>query len=283
MRGGVAITAAFVAIGCSIGALEGFSGGDGAPDASALDGTPAGDVGPTNDATPTNDGATNDAGTDGAIDAAAALDCDAGGYLICSTFDQGAVALGWGGTKLESGGTVGTSNDHRSAPYSMRTQLPAMTADANQYAGLYALWSGVRALRIAFDLKIATPQWGTSDEAVALLHVLYPSSTNETYLFRAPAETTLSIEQNDVTTRYQQVQALPYDKWLRVTLEVVPTAPKGSIRLLYDGLVVYENANVGFGTPSVPETYVDLGLARFTPPSPALDVLYDNVTIEQIP
>ena len=83
---------------------------------------------------------------------------------------------------------------------------------------------------------------------------------------------------------YQVVKDLPYDQWLRVVLEVVPTAPTGTMRLRYDGLLVYENLSVPFSAAaSVPQTYVDLGLARFSAPSPAFDVLYDNVTIEQIP
>jgi hypothetical protein len=282
VRGALAITAAFVVVGCSIGALEGFSGGAGDADAAAEDARTNADVVTTADGDVANDG--GDAGGDATIDGSTALDCDGGTYLVCATFDQGTVAAGWTGTRIESGGTLGTSNDHRSAPYSMRAQLPTMTTEQNQYAGVYATWTVVRPVRVAFDVKIADPKWAAAtDKAFALLHVQYPSSSNETYLFRAPSETTLSIEQNAIDTRYQKVQDLPYEKWVRVSLEIMPTVPTGTLRLKYDGLVVYENASVPMGTPTAPETLVDVGLARFTPPSPALDVLFDNVTIEQIP
>lgn len=267
MRGAIAVTAAFVFVGCSIGALEGFSGGGADPDASSPDGTRSADV---------------SVATDGG-DAGGSLSCDGGAHLVCATFDQGAVAAGWTATRIESGGTLGTSNDHRSAPFSMRTNLPAMTTEDNQYAAVYGLFTGVRGVRVSFDLKIAEPQWQGTDKALALLHVLYPGTTNESYLFVAPNETTLSIEQNSTATRYQEVKPPPYDEWLRIALEVVPTTPTGTLRLRYDGVVVYENASVPFTTATATETLVEVGLARFTPPSPAVDVLYDNVTIEQIP
>lgn len=282
MRGAIAITAAFAVVSCSIGALEGFSAGNGDPDAAANDASTNADVASSNADANANDGAVGDAALDAEGDGGR-FDCDGGAYLVCATFDQGLVASGWSGTMLESGGVLGTSADHTSPPFSMRAQLPAMTAQQNQYATVYATWSGVKNVRVSFDVKIADPGWGASDKAFELVHVQYPSSTNEHYLFRGPTETTLSIEQNDLATRYPTVENLPYGKWVRVTLEVIPALPKGTLRLRYDGLVVYENANVTTTTPSVPQTYVDVGVARFTPPSPAVDVLYDNVTIEQIP
>src|SRR5688500_16295683 len=97
VRGLVATTAAFVVVGCSIGALEGFSGGAGDPDASAVDSTTGADVTPTTDATVDADVAAGDAPNDTAGDAAAPFDCAAGTYLVCSTFDQGTVAAGWTG------------------------------------------------------------------------------------------------------------------------------------------------------------------------------------------
>lgn len=270
-------------VGCSIGALEGFSGGDGDPDAAANDATTIADVTTSDDGGGANDdGALADAAADAPVDGGG-FSCAGGMYLVCATFDQGLVASGWAGTTLESGGTLGTSNDHKSAPYSMRAQLPAMTTQQNQYATLYATWPGVKNVRVSFDVKIGDPGFTATDKAFELVHVQYPSSTSEHYLFHAPLETTLSIEQNDISTRYQPVQKLPYGTWVHVTLEVAPTVPKGSVRLLYDGIVVYENANVVNAAPSVPQTYIDVGIARFTPPSPAVDVLYDNVTIEQIP
>ena len=282
MRGAIAITAAFVVVGCSIGALEGFSGGNGDPDAAANDATTIADVTTSEDGGGSIDGAPGDATLDAVVDGGA-FNCDGGAYLLCATFDQGLVASGWGGTMLESGGVLGTSNDHISAPFSLRAQLPAMTAPQNQYATLYATWSGVKNVRVSFHVKMTDPGFGSSDKAFELVHVQYPSSTSEHYLFQEPLATTLSIEQNDISTRYQSVQKLPYGKWVRVTLEVTPTVPKGTLRLLYDGLVVYENTNIVNAAPTVPQTYVDVGIARFTPPSPAVDVLYDNVTIEQIP
>lgn len=283
MRGAIAITAAFVVVGCSIGALEGFSGGNGDPDAAANDATTNTDVVTANDSGGSNDGALGDAAVDALVDGGGGFDCDGGSYLLCATFDQGLLASGWGGTMIESGGVLGTSNDHVSAPFAMRAQLPVMTAEQNQYAALYATWSGVKNIRVSFDVKMADPGFAATDKAFELVHVQYPSSTSEHYLFQEPLTTTLSIEQNDIATRYQSVQKLPYAKWVRVTLEVSPTVPKGTLRLLYDGLVVFESTNIANAAPSVPQTYVDVGVARFTPPSPAVDVLYDNVTIEQIP
>lgn len=266
----VATTGALVFVGCSIGALEGFSGGPADADAStSADGS-----------TPSDAASATDAPADAPFDSSA-LDCDGGAYLVCATFDQGAIAAGWTSTELRAGGVLGLSNDARSAPYAMRAQLPPMTTEENQYARVWVKWPATLALRISFDLKIATP--ASAGEAFSVAHLLFPSTANETYLFRANDETTLSIEQNPPASRYQKLEDLPYDRWLRVTLEVVPTSPVGTLRLRYDGRSVYENDAVPFQAPTAPETYVFVGLARFQPTGPALEALYDNVTIEQIP
>jgi hypothetical protein len=127
---------------------------------------------------------------------------------------------------------------------------------------------------------MATPAWQSTDKAFAFLEMNYPTSANSSYLFRESAQSTLSSEQNGT---YTQVADLPYEKWVRVALEIVPTTPTGALRLFYDGQQVYGNAAVPFDAPTMPSTDVFVGLVRFDPPGPPIDVLFDNVTIEQIP
>lgn len=271
MRGVVAIvTAAFVVVGCSIGALEGYSGG-----------VPATDDG--GDATPTTadaDAPTDAPTSDADADAGAPFTCAQGSYLFCTTFDDGVIANGWDLTFEKQGGTLSLSNDARSPPYALRAQVPVTTSTNNQYARLYKAVAGTLPLRISFDVKIATPAWQSNDKAFAFLEINYPTSANSSYLFREVAQTTLSSEQN---TSYTKVTDLPYEKWVRVALEVVPKTPTGALRLFYDGKQVYGNEAVPFQAPTTPSTDIFVGLVRFDPPGPPLDVLYDNVTIEQIP
>lgn len=265
-------------VGCSIGALDGFSGGDDEPSSDASpDTTTSGDGGA--DATP-NDGSngTNETGSDGG-DAAMPFACDAGTYVFCTTFDDGVVMSGWAGSKETGGGTLGVSNDARSAPYAFRAQIPAFATD-DQYARLYYGISSVKPVRVSFDVKIASFAANPSDRAVGLFEIYFPTTSNSTYFFREPDKSTLSMDQNG---EYAVVPTLPLGKWVRVALEVALGTPTGSLRLFYDGQKVFDKADVAFQTPSVPSTEIFLGLVRFDPPSPSADVLYDNVTIEHIP
>lgn len=280
MRGAIAIAGALGAFaafaGCSIFSLDGFSGGDTGNDGGAADAIATADATDATGATNTTDVAidASDAGTD------AAFTCDGGNYLFCSTFDDGSLTAGWDLQFTKFGGTLSLSNDARSPAYAMRAQLPAMTAPDNQYARLYKAIAGVPPIRISFDVKMATPAWEATSKAVVLFEINYPTTSNSSYLFREVAQTTLSSEQNGT---YSKIPDLPYDQWVRVSIDVVPTTPNGALRVHYDGQKVFENSSVPFETPTTPQTDVFIGLGRFDPPSPAIDVLYDNVSIEQIP
>jgi hypothetical protein len=280
VRGAIAITSAFVVVGCSIGALEGFSGGAGDVDASLADGPTIADVTTTTDAISPNEDAAADAGMDADSSGdAMPFSCSAA-YLLCTTFDNGPFTTGWDGNKMQSGGTLVLDNVARSAPYSLLAQVPPQTSTTDQYARLAKVFSGTRSLRIAFDVNIATPVGTTaSDKAIALLEINFLGSGNSTYLFREYAATTLSTEQ---TSKYNIVEVLPYGQWVRVTVEIVPTSPTGSLKLFYDGRSVFANTAQAFNAPGT-STEVYVGIVRYDAPAPAMSIRYDNVTIEQIP
>jgi len=206
--------------------------------------------------------------------------CDGGAYLFCSTFDDGQQATGWGGIEVKAGGSLSVDSDSRSGPFALRAQLGAMTDTPHQYARLFQTFTGTKSLRIGFDIKLTAPAWMPNDRAAELLSVFYAGTSNETYFFRARDEMTVSQEQNGV---YTTVEALPYLVWTRVAFEIVPTTPNGAMRMYYDGRIVLA-LTVPFDPPaSQPTTTVYLGLGRFDPPGPPIDVRYDSVTIEEIP
>lgn len=259
------------AMACSLGALDGFSSGGPPAETSSGDASSGTDAG--SGTSPPAEGGLGDAGV--------TLDCDAGAHLLCITFDDGMLARGWEAVTTLAGGTLALDGDARSAPFALRAQLPAQTGVGHPYARVGAGFDGALAVRVAFDVKLASASFGPTDRAVALFEINYGSSGNSSYWFRTRDGMTLSSEQNGT---YTPVEPLPYDEWTRVALEVVPTTPKGTLRLSYDGRTVYENTTVPFDAfgPS-PRTEVFIGLVRFDAPTPAIDARYDNVTIDRLP
>lgn len=237
------------------------------------------------DAAPTvSDAAFTTDAFDAMIDAGGgdAFSCSGGAYLLCATFDDGQTSTSFSDTEVKAGGSLSVDKDARSGPFALRSQLLPMTDTPHQYARVSQKFTGTKSLRVTFDIKVATPAWASPDDrAVALMAVDYPGTSNSTYFFRAFDEMTLSQEQNGV---YVQLEALPYDTWTRVTFEIVPTSPKGSLRMYYDGRIVLAQTNVSFDAPAASAaTQVFIGMARFDPPAPAFDVRYDSVIIEEIP
>ena len=278
MRGLIATSLVLVLVGCSIGALDGFSGGDDGRSDASPDATANEEAGLVDAAANDVDTGPNEAGGEGG-DAGLPFSCDAGTYVFCTSFDDGVPTTGWLGSKTQGGGTLGTSNDARSAPFAFRSQIPAFDVE-DQYARLYYGFSGIQPVRVSFDVKIAGFTSTLSDKAFGFFEIFFPTTKNSTYLFREPDKSTLSMDQNG---EYAIVPTLPIGTWVRIALEVVLTTPTGAIRLFYDGQKVFEKTDVAFQTPTAPTTEIFLGLVRFDPPAGPVDVLYDNVTIERIP
>jgi hypothetical protein len=248
-------------------------------DAGALDA--ANDGNP--DASTTSDAAFTTDAFDAMIDAGGgdAFSCEGRTYLLCATFDDGKESTGFGGTSVKAGGSISADNVARSGPFALHTQLPAMTDPTHQYALVFQTFTGTKSLRVGFDVKITSPVWAANDRPFELFSVDYGSTANETYVFRLSDGMTVSQEQNGV---YTTVETLPYGVWTRVTFEIVPTSPKGSMRMYYDGRIVLALTTVPFDPPaSQATTTVFIGLGRFDPPGPAIDVHYDSVLIEEIP
>jgi hypothetical protein len=260
---------AVAASACSLGALDGFSGGNASADAGDANDAAV-------DAPPDSGGP---ASLD-AADAALAFSCDSGLFLFCTSFADPDVTKGWTGNFVLRGGTSTSSAIATSPPFAYRAALPAMADAGTQEARLGKQLTGAKPVRVSFDLQMPAPAFASDAREHSLMHVEYAGSPNQTYFIRTRTGSQVSANQNST---YSSVPSAPFGSWTRVALEVIPGSP-GTIRLFYDGAKVFEDVGVSFAVmPANVQTNVYLGLIRYDEPGPAVDALYDNVTIEQIP
>jgi hypothetical protein len=270
-----ALASAAVAGGCSLttdfaslDSDKGAASGDGGPTA---DGAGPGDGGDGGGST--EGGTTSEAGAEGGTSPCSQP------HTLCADFDVGAYDKGWKRQTITGGGTLALDDRALSPPHSLRATQPRRQAGASgTVSELNVNVGGAwRRVVVEADLFLTTPAWQADDVNFALIHIgLYSAQNSGTVLFVTPGGCFGTIEHLSEPARNVLLDAVPYDRWVHV---VVDFDPGGTIHYQIDGKSFDRTfAAVTFGP--APAMEVDLGVLDYNSPAPAIDLRWDNVTID---
>ena len=207
-------------------------------------------------------------------------------HVFCSDFDVGDLPLLWSDIGSDPLGTIALDTSMSvSAPRSLHTSLQASTSGFHLARASRFLKTPWRPTRLDFDMYVRRPAWGAGSGNVALFALSFaPSSTSEISVtfYLADGQGALTASLPTYTPFHADAPAL--DRWVHVRLEVAPDATNGVVSLLFDGASAGSRSGLAFDTAAAARAgagiNVSLGLARYNPTTPALDVFYDNVTLD---
>lgn len=261
--GGCSLTTDFASLDSEKGPQP--DGGDGATSA---DGAGGSDGGGTTDGAPSTE-----AGTE-----AGKSPCN-GSHMFCADFDVGTYDKGFTGQLSNGGGALALDDLAFSPPHSVRATQPRRAAglsgtQSSLSLGLPSPW---RRVVVEADLFLTTPAWQSSDVNFALVHIgLYSPQNSGTVLFVTDAACFGTIEHLTEPQRSLPMDAMPYDRWVHL---VVDFDPGGKIHYQIDGKPFDRTFAAVTAGPN-PAMNVELGILDYNAPAPAVEVRWDNVTVD---
>jgi hypothetical protein len=127
------------------------------------------------------------------------------------------------------------------------------------------------------DVFLATPAWQPNDVNFALVHIgLYAAQNSGTVLFVTAGTSFGTIEHLSDPARSLPIDPLPYDRWVHL---VVDFDPGGKVHYQIDSKS-FDRTFSPVTSGANPSMNVELGILDYNSPSPAVDVRWDNVTVD---
>jgi hypothetical protein len=256
--------------GCSLfTSLGEYSGG--ARDAGAGDGATSGE-----DATDRADGGDARPPPDGA------RFCDGRASTLCMDFDEGTLEQTAVTIDTTGGGSL-TIDDalSASAPRSLRARLGALPDPGHVFAKLdwQAQTAVFRPVRLEFDIRLEGTSWAGQGGNVSLFAVGLPGRHSQE-LFIGDGYAAITTNNNGEATYTGVSEVFSPNKWIHVLFEADFTPGLGSVRLWMNEAKVADVSGIAFVGNDISLVEIQIGMARYNAPTPALDVRYDNVVVE---
>lgn len=208
----------------------------------------------------------SDAATD-ATDAARPSPCNDTKHDFCADFDGTDPFAGW--TNTQSDGTLGVSPNALSAPFSMRATLPRRETTFGR-SQLYVKFSRAWAkTTVEWDMFMEPALFKTGDINVGILCFNFTVGTGAggACLARSGADTSF----------LQGGAAFPTGQWLHAKVIMDPFAATGSASV---GDITMSGTFTMPTGATQPAIEVELGVLGYNKPSPAIDIRFDNVTVD---
>ena len=269
------LVVAFVDLACSLTtSVDGLAGG-GADDGAVTDERRA-------EAEPPRDAALPDTERVDAPEQPFCATRDA--MTFCEDFDTRSLPAGFDEVFVNPGVTAALDTTlWRSPPRAFHSVIPA--GDAGAVRGFARkIWSdGARPVVVELDMYVRRPEVTAGYWGMVFVVLEYnPGVSYSLYINR---------DQVSVYTLPNTADGLgapgpfPYDAWTHVRFEADPRTSGGSYRLFVGDPNTPRVQKTSVSTPlpsgGTSSIGIHVGLERFNPPTPELDVFYDNVTLER--
>ena len=269
-KGLVIAGVAALATGCLFGDLSGLAGPPLADDGGLFEGLDG----------QTTDGMSSDGSREAETGGPTRTSPCSGMHDFCADFDGTSVDRGF--TKIiETGpGTLDQGNLSLSAPHSLHATSPRKSAPSGWFQVVDKFFnSGWRRTRLQGDIYLMPMDWQTGDANIAFANIVMLSSSGNTgtVWFQASDGAATTIENPDPTkTSAMDIPLTPPGRWVHMMMDY---DPGGHLHVELDGKK-FDRDFAGFTAGNNPAIEIQLGLVSYNHPVPAMDVHWDNVTVD---
>lgn len=272
-HGWTSLAFAAASAACSFTALDGFSGGASAGGTGDGGGASSSSSGAAASSSSSSSGASSSSSSSG--DGGTPL--DSGACAFCTNFEGTTFKQLGLEVWAPAPGRIEIDNG------TVRARLPELSDGTKPFVAIERDVS-TTARRVTLEVDVNVDEdasWNGFGGSAVLLAVGIRGQDQELgfELYFAGTYTNITTNNDGAYTFDNTSSRIPVDRAVRVRLEGDFTAGNGSYKLFYDGSLVGERAGIAFKTVSKGATEIMLGLARNNPPTPALDVRYDNLAV----